>query len=1099
MSDDRADSVRIWEETIHMPTYEAGTPDPNPMFLERRVYQGSSGKVYPLAVTETLSDERILTAYHAVFLENKYLKVMVLPELGGRIHRATDKTNNYDFVYYNQVIKPALVGLAGPWISGGIEFNWPQHHRPSTFSPVEYKIETHEDGSKTLWVGEIDVMYGTKGMAGFTLYPDRAYIEVRGQLYNRTSTHQTFLWWANPAVAVNDSTYSVFPPDVHAVMDHGKRAVSTFPIATGEYYKFDYSAGIDISRYKNIQVPTSYMAYHSDYDFIGNYDESQQAGLLHVADHHFAPGKKQWTWGNGDFGRAWDRNLTDSDGPYIELMTGVYTDNQPDFTWLAPHEEKRFTQYFLPYKQVGKVSDASKDIVLRFEQFDNRFEIAVYATSSYPDAEIRIEHEGEILYRRITELSADVCFEDEFECATCSIYATQLIVRDKTGSTLIRYIPEKQQEKPMPAPAIPLPLPSDVKTTEELFLGAMHLIQYRHASYSPVEYFLEGLRRDPSDIRLNDGYGTYLYSQGYFQASLPYFKRAINRLQWKNPNPYTSLPFYHLGLAQFMTEDYEGAYESFFKATWTADTQNVAWYRLACLSLRKEQFEMALECVEKALVYNWHDMKSRLVKAILLRKHNKNTQKWIEESKAIDPLDHSIAYEDALCSHNPDSWQALMRNESHNYLLLALTYDEIGDVEHALNILSFAPENNPMIIYARGYLTYKAYRDTDKAIKLYRQANSLSPLYCFPNTLEEMKILQHAIEFFPQGGFASYYLGNLFYDFKRYDDALECWKRSAALNPDFSTVHRNLSIVYHNYCHDNNTAFEEICIAQQLDETDARILLERDQLAEKIGHTPRQRLLFLDQFGATVNTRDDLYLRRIILLNCLGHYQQAYEAIERRKFHPWEGGEGLVSGQYVFSLINIAKRLIDDHEEQQAIKYLEKTFVWPQNLGEGRLPHTQDTIACYYLGVAYDLLARQHEATYWWEKASIGLEKPSEAHYYNDQPSDTIFYQGLAWIKLGVGQQARKRFHTLVTYGQQHQFDTVQPDYFAVSLPETSVYHENSQKKHILHCRYHMALGKLGLGEIDTAKDIFSDILRTEPSHQGALRGMRLCEQWPDC
>lgn len=153
---------------------------------------------------------------------------------------------------------------------------------------------------------------------------------------------------------MNENTQSIFPPDVHAVMDHGKRDVSRFPIATGVYYKHDYSAGVDISRYKNIPVPTSYMAEKSDFDFVGGYDYGRQAGILHMADHHISPGKKQWTWGCGDFGRAWDRNLTDEDGPYVELMTGVYTDNQPDFTWLKPFEEKTFTQYFMPYKAVGR-------------------------------------------------------------------------------------------------------------------------------------------------------------------------------------------------------------------------------------------------------------------------------------------------------------------------------------------------------------------------------------------------------------------------------------------------------------------------------------------------------------------------------------------------------------------------------------------------------------------------------------------------------------------------------------------------------------------------------------------------------------------------
>ncbi|XHR95614.1 DUF5107 domain-containing protein [Mucilaginibacter sp. UC70_90] len=347
--------VNVWEEKVVIPTYGIGKPDKNPMFFEKRVYQGSSGKVYPNPVIEKIYDQKEDKEYAGLYLENKYLKVLILPELGGRIQMAYDKIRDRHFIYYNQVIKPALVGLTGPWISGGIEFNWPQHHRPSTFEPVDYKIEENADGSKTVWVNEVERMFHTKGMAGFTLHPDKAYIEIKAKLYNRSALPQTFLWWANPAVKVNDNYQSVFPPDVNAVFDHGKRDVSTFPIATGTYYKVDYSPGTDISRYKNIPVPTSYMAINSNYDFVGGYEHDSQAGLLHVANHHVSPGKKQWTWGHSDFGLAWDRNLTDEDGPYIELMTGMFTDNQPDFTWLMPHEEKHFTQYFMPYRELGVV------------------------------------------------------------------------------------------------------------------------------------------------------------------------------------------------------------------------------------------------------------------------------------------------------------------------------------------------------------------------------------------------------------------------------------------------------------------------------------------------------------------------------------------------------------------------------------------------------------------------------------------------------------------------------------------------------------------------------------------------------------------------
>ena len=438
--------VKIWEENVVIPTYGIGAADKNPMFLESRVYQGSSGRIYPYPTIEKIYDEKEDKTYHAVWLENEYLKVMILPELGGRIQRAYDKTNHYDFVYYNHVIKPALVGLCGPWISGGIEFNWPQHHRPTTFSPVDYLLIENPDGSKTCRVSDVDQMYGTKGEASFTLYPGKASIEIKGQLYNRTSTPQTFLWWANPAVPVNDHTQSIFPPDVHAVMDHGKRDVSRFPIATGIYYKHDYSEGVDISRYKNIPVPTSYMAEKSDFNFVGGYDYQKQAGILHVADHHISPGKKQWTWGCGDFGKAWDRNLTDEDGPYVELMTGVYTDNQPDFTWLKPMEEKRFTQYFMPYKTVGAVKNASIEAMVGLDADESEIRVAAYTTQEYPDARVILTYEGQVLLDEKRMISPVAPFETHLDQVVED--ETKLTVRVLDGTReMISYTPAKKRSR----------------------------------------------------------------------------------------------------------------------------------------------------------------------------------------------------------------------------------------------------------------------------------------------------------------------------------------------------------------------------------------------------------------------------------------------------------------------------------------------------------------------------------------------------------------------------------------------------------------------------------------------------------------------------
>ncbi|MCB1126027.1 MAG: DUF5107 domain-containing protein, partial [Verrucomicrobiae bacterium] len=208
-----APRVRVRQERITLPTYLPAAPDRNPMFLEKRVYQGSSGKVYPLPFIDRIAEEPVPREWQAIWIENEYLRVLVLPEIGGRIHRILDRTNGYDLIYHQPVIKPALVGLAGPWISGGIEFNWPQHHRPATFMPVDTTIERSPDGSVTVWCGDHDPMARMKGMHGVCLHPRRAYVELKVRVCNRTPLAQTFLWWANVATRVHAAYQSFFPPD----------------------------------------------------------------------------------------------------------------------------------------------------------------------------------------------------------------------------------------------------------------------------------------------------------------------------------------------------------------------------------------------------------------------------------------------------------------------------------------------------------------------------------------------------------------------------------------------------------------------------------------------------------------------------------------------------------------------------------------------------------------------------------------------------------------------------------------------------------------------------------------------------------------------
>ncbi|MCL4141659.1 UNVERIFIED_CONTAM: hypothetical protein GTU68_026580 [Idotea baltica] len=647
-------TVKVWKEKVVIPTYEVGTPEKYPVFLEKRVYQASSGSVYPNPVIEKISDTKVDKEWNAIYIENDYIKVMILPELGGRIQMAYDKVRERHFVYYNHVIKPALVGLTGPWISGGIEFNWPQHHRPSTYDPTDSCIEENEDGSKTIWVSEVERMFRTKGMAGFTLHPDKAYIEIKAQLYNRTPHPQTFLWWANPAVAVNDHYQSVFPPDVNAVFDHGKRDVSEFPIAKGEYYKVDYSPGTDISKYKNIPVPTSYMAITSKYNFVGGYENDSKGGLLHIADHNVSPGKKQWTWGDGDFGRAWDRNLTDSDGPYIELMCGVYTDNQPDFSWMHPYEEKSFKQYFMPYYNVGVVKNATKEALVNLEMEDGEVRVKVYVTSTYDNSVITLKGKGKVLFEEALNMSPKQGFEKLIPVDGCTFEDLYVSVKTSTGKTLVDWEPDKDLTGEIPEAAKAAKEPKDIDTVEGLFLQGLHLEQYRHATFDPTDYYNEALKRAPKDIRSNNAMGLWYMRKGQLEKALTYFNTAIDSLTNHNPNPYDGEPYFNKGLALNFLGKKDEAYGSFFKSCWNAQWQDAGYFNLAQIDTFRGDLDKALDLIDRALIKNWHNHKARHLKIIILRKLGKieAAKNLIEESLAIDKFNFGVLYERYIITKN---------------------------------------------------------------------------------------------------------------------------------------------------------------------------------------------------------------------------------------------------------------------------------------------------------------------------------------------------------------------------------------------------------------------------------------------------------------
>ena len=445
----------------------------------------------------------------------------------------------------------------------------------------------------------------------------------------------------------------------------------------------------------------------------------------------------------------------------------------------------------------------------------------------------------------------------------------------------------------------------------------------------------------------------------------------------------------------------------------------------------------------------------------------------------------------------------LMHDNICNYHETALDYAQAEQEDEAVKVLQTAidrgVEESPLTYY---YMAY--WNKMSTAIGYLKKASEASPDYCFPNRLEDAAILKALINMaFFDDAKASYYLGCLYYDKRQYDLAKKYWEQSEQSDTSFPIIHRNLALLYFNKEHDPERALQHMERAFHLDETDARMLMELDQLYKRLQRPHQQRLDFLRQYPQLIQQRDDLVLEEITLLNQLGHYEEALAKLDAHLFHPWEGGEGKVPAQYQICRVELAKQALmaGKDGEEQAIRLLNECFEYPHYLGEGKLYGVQENDFYYLLGVAYDALGHKEKARECWEEATKGPQEPAAAMYYNDAKPDKIFYQGMALLKLGRKDEAHGRFYRLINYGKQHIFEKQVMDYFAVSLPDLLIWEGNAghqlselDQRNLIHCKYMLALGYYGMGDEAHALKYLEEVEALDINHQGVQQFRSLIE-----
>ena len=926
---DRGEPV-AWREPLTIATYAAGTPSPYPMFLDHRVYQGSSGAVYPIPFTESVDHDATPRDWDAIHLENEYVRLVVLPELGGRIHIGYDKVTEYDFFYRNNVIKPALVGLAGPWISGGVEFNWPQHHRPATYLPVETSIETDDDGTVTVWCHDHDPFARMSAQHGVRLRPGSSVVELAVRLHNRTKERQSFLWWANVAARVHDDYQAFFPEDVRYVADHARRALTSFPAADRPYYGVDYAAlaeetpGADrIDWYRNIPVPTSYMIVDSQQDFFGGYDHAAGAGFVHWAERRVSPGKKMWTWGDAAFGHAWDAQLTDADGPYVELMAGVYTDNQPDFSWLLPGETKTFTQYWYPVPAIGVVHQATPDAALHVDRGGEGMTVAIAATSPQPGARIEIRSTGLTIENHPVDLTPGIPARIRTRNAGGAADAGDLevLLLDADDRVLVRWAPTVV-EPGEPWVAEQPPSPEDTESVEELYLTGLHLSQYRHPTRSPMPYWLAALERDPGDARTNVAVADRLYRQGRYDEALTHARTAVTRLTRRNANPTDAEAFYLLGLVLSRLGHVTEAQQAFGKAEWDGAWAAPAGFALAQSLAHRGDERAALRVLDELDAVAAHDPRRIALRAVILRRTGDDAEalRVLDAALVADPLAATLRF--------------LAGREIHDTGILldvALELRDAGDTASALRLLErvqsavVAPSGNlgPIAHYLAAAILDGCGRP-DQAADHRRRARSADLTWAFPAGLDALDALNAAIAAEPADATARMLLGTLLYAAGRRAEAVTEWEEALGLGLRHPVLLRNAALAAYNVTRDDARAWTLYEQAVAVAPADARLRYEQDQLAQRLEQRDAERYERLRSVEPLVLTRDDFTIAYVRLLLAVGEATRAYGILTEREFRPWEGGEGEALAAWDATIAALG---LPRHDP-------------PATLGEARSPYT---------------------------------------------------------------------------------------------------------------------------------------------------------------
>jgi tetratricopeptide (TPR) repeat protein len=925
----------VGEEKQIMKTYPFSDPDPSPIMTRGSMW-GRGLRLYPYFFFDKLSYESLERPWKVVRMENPYIQIFVLPEEGGKLMGAVEKSTQKPFIYYNHVRKFRHIALRGPWTSGGIELNFGIiGHTPSTATQVDYLFRKNPDGSVSCFVGTLDLASRTEWRVEFRLPPDKAYFETRALWYNPQPLNQSYYAWMNAANKLSPDLEFIFPGHMYIGHNYGVPE-RPWPMT---------SDGRNLALYKehSDNDDGSFFIHGAFNDFSGGYWHDSGFGYGHWALHEDVPGQKFFRWSLSRSGAIWANLLTDDDGPYFEPQNGRLL-NQTDHEFFAPYSADKWREVWFPYKQIGPMVKATPHGALNVRNQGKSVLVAFCALQNINETLVVRAGNRELLRERLALKPMEV-YRKELPAAVANgelrvDIGDKLSYADDPKSDLLKR-PLNFREY-------------DESSLEGLYQNAEHEEKARNYD-TALDKYLECLKREPQHMRALSRVAELYYRRAEYQTALEYARKALDFAMYDPDANYI------YGVISRRMGELTDAKETFGWAARSMKYRSAAYGQLGEIYLWEGNRERALEFLRRALDYDAHNIKTQQVLSTAYRVFGQRdrAREVVSTILQADPLNHLARFEQYLLEPGPpnlEEFKSLIRNElpHETYLEAAMYYVSLGLEEDALRLLGNAPEQAE-IRYWQAYLLRR--KSPAQSRQMLATAAGLSPYLVFPFREESIPMFQWAAKAGPNDWKARYYLGLIYWGLRRPADALrmlnECGER-----PDYAPVY-----------------ISRANLEKASDPTKALADSERAWASGKkewrswhhlaTAYTERgmhDKALNVASEAAKLFPGEDL-IKILLARTALnsGRYQECYGVLEKATILPFEGQRD-VHELFVQCQMCSALAALKKGRYEEAVRSLEGSKEYPERLGTGKPANPDYRTQDYLLAFAYETMGQAAKA-----------------------------------------------------------------------------------------------------------------------------------------